>query len=162
MRAYSLVYLLLLVCAANCCSLIPNIPSYTVTERTILAPLVVYGRVLNTTATNSDYFKYKACIKVLEVIKGDKKLPKEICFGDFGSDVLCLTHVHSYVDYIFYMTSDKKANYKDGQPKEAAVQANTQTISEAKRGVCDPFLSQSSSCRKYRQIAPFNSSLIRV
>lgn len=146
MKCYSLVFIVLFLGSAWCCSIVPFVPSYTITQRTILAPLVLHGRVINTTATRGRFQDYEACIQVLEVIKGDKNLPRQMCFGRFGMEELCLTHVFVGTEYIFYMTSERKASYKDGQPKSSAVVANRQTLTMAKQGVCNPLLS--SSCRE--------------
>ncbi|KAK3736501.1 hypothetical protein QZH41_000873 [Actinostola sp. cb2023] len=144
MKIYGLTLVLLFANGSWCCSLRPNIPHYSITDRAVLAPLVIHGRVLNTTATRS-FQQYRACVKVLEVIKGDSDLPREMCFGWFGMEELCLTHVFRDNEYIFYMNSDRTARYKDGVPT-SAILANSRTTSLTKQGYCNPYLPQSTPC----------------
>lgn len=129
------VFLLFTVCSW-CCSLPPGVPNYSITDRAVLAPIVLHGRVLNISTTTRVNVYYKACVQVLEVIKGDPNLSKELCFGDFGGDYLCLSDVYENNTYIFFMNADLSARY-DGIPI-SAVLANGRTVNMAKQGYCNP------------------------
>ncbi|KAK3720040.1 hypothetical protein QZH41_015445 [Actinostola sp. cb2023] len=148
MKIYGLTTLVLLFAAGSwCCSLPPNVPYYSIVDRAVLAPLVIHGRVLNISTTTRQNVFYKACVRVIEVMKGESDFPRELCFGDFGGDYLCLNDVYEDNEYIFYMNSDRTARYKDGIPI-SVVLANNQTLNFARQGYCNPHLSQPTQCER--------------
>ena len=122
------------------CSLPPFTRYYSVTERTVLAPIVVHARVINTTRSESQaQSKYDACIEVERVIKGRQyNIPRLFCLGKYGPDFLCLVHVIPGSSYIFFIDNDFTARY-DGVPSAVAEVKNRRIIKQAQRGYCDPY-----------------------
>ncbi|XP_068715426.1 uncharacterized protein [Montipora foliosa] len=133
---------LVLICAAKFaivsvspCSLIPGTAFYNPTQRTVLAPIVFQGRVLNTTTTDDPSGQlFDACVKVQTVFKTPLEIPSEICFGQFGVQELCLTYVFEGFDYVFFMNSDFTARY-DGYPV-AALPVKDDLVADVQRGHC--------------------------
>lgn len=149
MTIYGLLAVLFFAIGSQCCSLPPGTPSLSVTARTVLAPIVIHGRVFNISTTTRLNVQYKACIQVIEVIKGDANIPSEMCFGDFGGDYLCLTDVYEQKEYIFFLNEDRTARYRDGIPASAILASSPQIVEMAKAGHCDPYRSQSKRCGRY-------------
>lgn len=143
---FSLSLGLLLVVGAWSCSLAPGTKYYSVTQRVVLAPLVIHGTVLNISTPTRINVYYKACVEVIQVMKGRKNLPKIVCFGSFGADYLCKTDVYDGVEYIFFLDDDLKARYEPQSFPQAAVIANPQTLDMGRRGVCDPNTGPPSTC----------------
>jgi len=153
MTIYSfLLTVLLFVAGSQSCSLPPGTPSLSVTGRTVLAPNVIHGRVLNISTTTRLNVFYKACVQVLEVIKGDSNIPSTFCFGDFGGEYLCLTDVFEQKEYIFFLNEDLTARYKDGIPVSAILASSPLIVEMAKEGYCDPYGSQSKRCGRYIKV----------
>ena len=122
------------------CSLPPFTRYYSVTERTVLAPIVVHARVINTSDISSPQgnARYDACIRVEKIIKGRQfTIPLEFCLGKYGADFLCLTHVVIGSSYVFFINEDFTARY-DGFPV-SIVPASNRVIELAKKGYCDPY-----------------------
>ena len=127
------------------CSLLPGVPFYTPTERTVLAPVVFQALVVNVT-THELFDDYKACVRVKKVFKAEvhDQVPNEFCFGRFGPEELCLEHVYEGETYIFFVNGDLTARY-DGVPI-ATLSATAATIAAIERGYCR---SGDRGCSKY-------------
>lgn len=120
---------------SSACTVVPGMMFYSATQRSILAPIVFQGRVLNT--TTADYPTgqiFDACVHVQNVIKSPLEIPREICFGKFGIEEVCLTYVFEGFDYLFFMNKDFTARY-DGYPV-AAVPATEKLTAAVQRGYC--------------------------
>lgn len=137
---------LLLVVGSWSCSLPPGTKYYSTTQRTILSPIVIHGRVHNISTPTRANVIYKACVEVIQVIKGRKNLPKVACFGSFGPDYLCKTDVYEGFEYIFFLNDDLEARYETRSFPQAAFAASPRTLDMARRGVCDPRTGPPSSC----------------
>ena len=130
------------------CSLPPYTRFYSVTERTILAPIVIQARVVSTTRSDSSIqSKYKACVRKEKVIKGSN-VPESFCLGTFGPDFLCLVDVRPGSSYIFFINEDYTARY-DGFPA-AVAQVSEIVVQAAERGYCNPYrVADERKCGEY-------------
>lgn len=118
------------------CSVIPGTRFYSPTQRTVLAPIVFQGRVINTTssADNPTGQIFDACVRIQKIIKSPFEIPQAICFGSFGIQELCLTYVFEGTDYVFFMNEDFTARY-DGFPV-AALPVTDEFVAAVQRGYC--------------------------
>ena len=108
---------------------------YGPTQRTILAPIVFQGRVINTTTSNSPTGQiFDACVEIRKIFKSPFEIPTVVCFGQFGIRDLCLTYVFEGNEYVFFLNKDFTARY-DGFPK-AAYRATQQIVAAVQAGYC--------------------------
>lgn len=121
------------------CSPDPNKPQRSLTELTILAPVVIVANVTNISVSSvmQMFSQYSACLDVKEVIKGPESftIPQTFCTGDFGTDAMCLTHVTPGSSYLIYLNTDLRARYDSHF--SAASPANDVTIRLAREGFCN-------------------------
>ena len=149
--AFTLLGVLLLVANEVWPCSVPTDMEYnprTTSERTVLAPIVFEAEVVNTSAPASGpvFDKYTACVSVLRVFKREVEIPRELCFGSFGPDELCLVHVTIGVRYVFFLNRDLIARY-DGPVPVSAIYASDDTVVAVQRGICGS--AGSPGCRTY-------------
>lgn len=117
------------------CSVPPGTVFYSPTQRTILAPIVFQGRVINTTTSNFATGQvFDACVEIRKIFKSPFEIPTVVCFGQFGIEELCLTYVFEGNEYVFFLNEDFTARY-DGFP-EAAYRANQEIVAAVQAGYC--------------------------
>ena len=108
---------------------------YGPTQRTILAPIVFQGRVINTTTSNFPTGQlFDACVEIRKIFKSPFEIPTVVCFGQFGIEELCLTYVFEGNEYVFFLNEDFTARY-DGFP-EAAYPATQEIVAAVQAGYC--------------------------
>ena len=131
------------------CSPDPNKPPRSVTELTILAPVVVVAKVLNISVPSSQqmFTEYAACFNVEEVIK-DSRFPisQRFCTKEFGTEAMCLSHVFPGNSYVLHLNADLKARYDSHF--SAAYPVSDITLRLARRGFCNSSTASDSSCGK--------------
>ena len=141
------------------CSLPPGTRFYSPTERTILAPVVFYARVLNTTVPDDSPGQiFDACVRVQRTFKSPLAVPRELCFGTFGIEELCLTYVFKGDDYVFFLNENLKARY-DGFPA-SAIPATSETVAAVERGYCRVQTSSPGRCGEMILLRPFCASTV--
>ena len=117
------------------CSVPPGAVFYGPTQRTILAPIVFQGRVINTTTSNFPTGQiFDACVEIRKIFKSSFEIPTVVCFGQFGIQELCLTYVFEGNEYVFFLNEDFTARY-DGFP-EAAYRATQEIVAAVQAGYC--------------------------
>lgn len=117
------------------CSVPPGAVFYGPTQRTILAPIVFQGRVINTTTSNFPTGQiFDACVEIRKIFKSPFEIPTVVCFGQFGIQELCLTYVFEGSEYVFFLNEDFTARY-DGFP-EAAYLATQEIVAAVQAGYC--------------------------
>ena len=133
----------LFLSGAYTCSLIPGTVFYSPTQRTILAPIVFKATVLNSTTLDDPTGQtFDACVRIDRIFKSPFEIPRELCFGSFGIQELCLSYVFEGSDYVFFVNEDFTARY-DGYPV-SAISVTDELVLAVERGYCagDPPLQE--------------------
>ena len=133
---------------------------YGPTQRTILAPIVFQGRVINTTTSNfptATGQTFDACVEIRKIFKSPFEIPTVVCFGQFGVEELCLTYVFEGNEYVFFLNEDFTARY-DGF-SIAAYRATQQIVAAVQAGYCrasiDPNCGKSKKKLRYLEIRTY-------
>ena len=143
------------------CSLVPGTVFYSPTQRTVLAPIVFQGIVLNTTTSDDPTGQiFDACVRIQKIFKSPFDIPQVICFGSFGIEELCMTYVFEGSDYVFFMNEDFTARY-DGFPV-AALPVTDELVAAVQRGYCMGEDSLQQNCGKIKPLYSQNSPILSI
>jgi hypothetical protein len=83
------------------------LPTYTATDRTLAAPLVVEGTAI---AVGGDVFGQTAVVEVARYLKGIG--PQYIAITGYGPSSVCLAEVSQYFTGVFYVSGDETTGYR--------------------------------------------------
>ena len=137
------------------CSVVPGTVFYSPTQRTVLAPIIFQGRVINTTTSQSSDYPtgqiFDACVRLQKIFKSPFEIPPDVCFGKFGIEELCLTYVFEGSDYVFFLNEDFTARY-DGFPV-AAYPVTDELVAAVQSGYCRASVDE--NCGKIKSLSLF-------
>lgn len=83
-----------------------GLPSYTATDRTLAAPIVVEGTAF---AISGEFFSQTAVVDVARYLKGIG--PQYIAISGYGPSSVCLSEITQNFTGVFYVSGDETTGY---------------------------------------------------